>query len=160
MIKLIGLNKTYNKNTDAEVRALRDIDLTLGDSGLVVILGTSGSGKSTLLNVIGALDGFDSGDIVVDGKSLKSLSKAESADYRNLHVGFVFQENNLIESFSVEENIGIASELKGEKGERKVIDEILSDVGLRGYATRRVADMSGGQKQRVAIARALIKNPT
>lgn len=159
MIKLIGLNKTYNKNTDAEVRALREIDLTLGDSGLVIILGTSGSGKSTLLNVIGALDGFDSGDIVVDGKSLKSLSKAESADYRNLHVGFVFQENNLIESFSVEENIGIASELKGEKGERKVIDEILSDVGLRGYATRRVADMSGGQKQRVAIARALIKKP-
>lgn len=96
MIKLIGLNKTYNKNTDAEVRALRDIDLTLGDSGLVVILGTSGSGKSTLLNVIGALDGFDSGDIVVDGKSLKSLSKAESADYRNSHVGLFSRKTILL----------------------------------------------------------------
>ena len=159
MIKLIELNKTYNKNTDDEVVALKNINLTFGDKGLVIVLGASGSGKSTLLNVIGALDGFDSGDIIVDDKSLKALSKAQSADYRNGYVGFVFQENNLIESFSVEENLKIALELKGEKSERKGIEEILSDVGLQGCAMRRAADMSGGQKQRVAIARALIKKP-
>jgi len=158
MLILENLSKNYILPNKSRVIALDGVSMRFGDRGLAFIVGKSGCGKSTLLNILGGLDKFDSGEFLFKGKSIKSFSDREYEDYRNHNVGFVFQESNLLDSFTVEENLALAVELQGKTADKTKIDEILRSVGLEGIADRKVTALSGGQKQRVAVARALIKN--
>lgn len=126
---------------------------------MIFLLGKSGSGKSTLLNVCGGLDIYDSGEIIVKGKSSKSFSKSDFDSYRNTFIGFIFQEYNILDEFSVEDNIALTLELQGKAKDKNKINEIIKMVELENFAKRKPNTLSGGQKQRIAIARALIKEP-
>ena len=158
MLELVNLTKIY-KTRAGNTAALDNLSLVLPDAGMVFITGRSGSGKTTLLNVVGALDGFDSGDIIVDGKNFSSFSHSDYAKYRNTVLGFVFQEYNLLPDYTVERNITLANELQGKKTTKEEVDSLLEVVDLKGLNNRKPSELSGGQKQRVAIARALIKQP-
>lgn len=159
MLEIKNLKKHYIMKGAAPVEALRGINLTIGDTGMVFILGKSGSGKSTLLHILGGLDTPTEGEIILEGKSTKDFTPRDWDDYRNRYVGFVFQEYNLLAEFSVKENIGLALQLQGEKPTPNRIAEALARVELEGLESRNPTQLSGGQKQRVAIARALIKKP-
>ncbi len=159
MLELKKLNKTYKPKKGVPVQALKDISLSFEDSGMVFLLGKSGSGKSTLLNLIGGLDFADSGEIIIDGKSSREFKQSDFDSYRNTYVGFVFQEYNILNEFSVGENITLALELQSQKSNSQRLEEVLKEVDLEGYADRKPNELSGGQKQRVAIARAIIKDP-
>ena len=141
------------------VEALKGVSFELPSSGLVFILGKSGCGKTTLMNIIGGLDGFDEGDVTVDGKSLKSFTEKDYDDYRNRRVGFVFQENNLFDEYTVEYNVGMALLIQGEKEYKGRVKNALKAVEMEGYEGTKPNRLSGGQKQRVAIARAIVKQP-
>ncbi len=161
MLILKDLNKFYRSKHAEKVQALKDINLEFGSKGFIVLLGKSGSGKSTLLNILGGLDNFDSGEIIVKNTSTANFHSNDWDSYRNTYVGFVFQEFYIIEEFSVGKNISLALELQGfpkEKIAERVV-EILEQVDLAGYKDRRPNEISGGQKQRIAIARALVKDP-
>ena len=159
MLEVKNLIKIYHTKGGAEVRALDDISLAFPDKGMVFLLGRSGSGKSTLLNVCGGLDAPDSGEIIVKGKSSKDFSAGDFDSYRNTYVGFIFQEYNILNEFSVEDNIALALELQGKPKDKQEIAKLLEQVDLTDFAKRKPNTLSGGQKQRVAIARALVKNP-
>ena len=159
MLEINHLRKIYSAKKCADVVALDDVSLKLPDTGMVFITGKSGSGKSTLLNLIGMLDSFTSGDIIVDGKHAKDFSERELDSYRNTYLGFVFQEYYLIETENVFDNIAFALRIQNRKIDDKVVLDVLKQVGLEGYEKREVSELSGGQKQRVSIARALIKKP-
>ena len=143
----------------APVEALKGINVQFGENGMIFILGKSGCGKSTLLNLLGGLDYPTTGEIVIEGKSSAEFTKLDYDNYRNTYVGFVFQEYNLLNEFTVRENVGLALQLQGKKPNGEQIDEMLKKVGLELDEKRRPSELSGGQKQRVAIARALIKEP-
>ena len=159
MLEIRDLKKTYRPKRGVPVRAIDGISLTLPERGMVFLLGKSGSGKSTLLNLLGGLDRYDGGDILVYGKSTRDFRQVHFDSYRNTYVGFIFQEYNLLDEFSVGANIALAIELQGRRAEDAEINEILREVDLVGYGARRTNELSGGQKQRVAIARALVKKP-
>lgn len=159
MIELKRLTKEYRVKGKAPVIALSDVTLTLPDTGMVFILGKSGSGKSTFLNVVGGLDGFDRGDLILFGKSAKSFRPKDYDSYRSQYVGFVFQDYDILPGFTVRKNVGLALEIQGKKPDSKAVDAILEKVGLLDLADRMPNQLSGGQKQRVAIARALVKSP-
>ncbi len=160
MLEIKNLTKTYKTSGKESVTALNDINLRFGDSGMVFILGKSGSGKSTMLNVIGGLDSFDEGEIIINGRSSKDFSSADFDSYRNTYLGFVFQEFYILDEYTVGKNIALALQLQQKKADSVEINELLDTVDLGGYADRMPSELSGGQKQRVAIARALIKNPS
>ena len=159
MLEIRNLSKTYRSKKGDAVKALDNINITFAESGMVFILGKSGSGKSTLLNVMGGLDGYDSGEFIIMGKSSKEFAGSDFDAYRNTFIGFIFQEYNILDDFSVGANIGLALELQGKKATDQKINEILSKVDLISHAKRKPNELSGGQKQRVAIARALVKEP-
>jgi ABC-type lipoprotein export system ATPase subunit/cell division protein FtsX len=159
MLQVIDLEKTYKSKQGQQVKALDKVSIKFPERGLVFILGKSGSGKSTLLNVLGGLDSVDDGEIIIKGKSSKNFSQKDFDSYRNTYLGFIFQEYNILNEFSVYENIALAIELQGKKPSKKDVMKILTDVELNEYAYRKPNELSGGQKQRVAIARALVKNP-
>ena len=161
MLEVKNLSKIYKATVKGGVatKALDDVSLKFPDKGMVFLLGKSGSGKSTLLNVCGGLDAPTSGEIIVKGKSSKSFSQSDFDSYRNTFVGFIFQEYNILNEFSVEDNIALALELQGKPKDKKVIAELLEQVDLSGFAKRKPNTLSGGQKQRIAIARALVKSP-
>jgi len=159
MIEVKNLFKKYTVKNGIEVKALDDVSLKIDKVGMVFLLGKSGAGKSTLLNVLGGLDKVDSGEIIINGKSSKDFSQSDFDSYRNTYLGFIFQEYNILNEFSIAENIALAIELQGRKPTNEEIDNILNQVDLAGLAKRKPNELSGGQKQRVAIARALIKNP-
>ncbi|HCC04097.1 MAG TPA: ABC transporter permease, partial [Clostridiales bacterium] len=129
------------------------------ETGMVFILGKSGSGKSTLLNVIGGLDKYDKGEIIINGKSTNQFKEKDYDAFRNTYMGFIFQEFNLIEDYSVEQNIKLALELQKKEATDDEIERILKKVELTEVSKRKINELSGGQKQRIAIARAVIKNP-
>lgn len=158
MIEVKNLSKDYKDKNKNIVHALNNVSFTLPNHGLIFIVGKSGSGKSTLLNVLGALDNFDSGDIIIEGKSLKSYSSNEIDLYRKKYLGFVFQEYNLLDGYSVEQNImfGLTS---NSVDDSLYIENVIHKVQLDGMNKRSVNSLSGVQKQRVTIARALVKNP-
>ena len=159
MLEVKDLVKIYKPKKGEPVRALDGVSLRFPQTGMVFILGKSGSGKSTLLNVCGGLDAPDGGEIVVKGRSCKHFSASDFDGYRNTLAGFVFQEYNILEEFTVEENVAIALKLQGKADCRERVRGILAQVELEGFEKRRPATLSGGQKQRVAIARALVKDP-
>ncbi len=159
MLKVVNLQKIYNAGTETEVRALDGVTLEFPERGMVFLLGRSGSGKSTLLNVCGGLDAPSGGEIIVKGKSSKDFSQSDFDSYRNTYVGFIFQEYNILNEFSVEDNIALALELQGKPKDKAAVAALLEQVDLSGYAKRKPNTLSGGQKQRIAIARALIKSP-
>ncbi|MDE6550385.1 MAG: ATP-binding cassette domain-containing protein [Clostridia bacterium] len=159
MLSVKEISKTYVPKKGVPVKALDNVSLSFADKGLVFILGKSGSGKSTLLNIMGGLDIADSGEFIIKGRSSKDFKAADFNAYRNTCVGFIFQEYNILEEFSVGENIAMALEFQGRAADSETMDNILKEVDLEGYAKRKPNELSGGQMQRVAIARALIKNP-
>ena len=159
MLEIKNVTKIYKTKGGVETRALDDVSISFGQTGLVFLLGKSGSGKSTLLNVSGGLDEPTEGEIIVKGKSSKEFTGSDFDSYRNTFVGFIFQEYNILDEFNVEDNIALALELQGKPKDREKINSLLRDVELEAYAKRKPNTLSGGQKQRIAIARALIKEP-
>ena len=160
MLQLKEIVKKY-KTGDTEVEALRGVSLTFRNSEFVSILGQSGCGKTTLLNIIGGLDQYTSGDLIINGKSTKQFKDRDWDAYRNHSIGFVFQSYNLIPHQTVLANVELALTLSGvSKAERrKRAVEVLTKVGLADQIHKKPNQMSGGQMQRVAIARALINDP-
>jgi len=159
MLSVRNLVKTYKSKNAETVYALNNVSIDFAEKGFVFLLGKSGSGKSTLLNAIGGLDRFDSGEIIIKGRSSKTFSESDFDSYRNTFIGFIFQEYNILENFTVEKNLELALELQGKKVSREEVNKLLEQVDMLQYAKRKPNELSGGQKQRVAIARALIKNP-
>ncbi len=159
MLSVRNLVKTYKTKKADTVVALNNVSIDFPETGLVFLLGKSGSGKSTLLNAIGGLDTFDSGEIIIKGKSSADFSQSDFDSYRNTFIGFIFQEYNILENFTVHKNLALALELQGKKADNNEINKLLEQVEMTQYAKRKPNQLSGGQKQRVAIARALVKNP-
>lgn len=155
MIKITDVSKVY-KNGEVETHALKNIDLTINDGELVVILGPSGSGKSTLLNVISGLDEVSSGSILFQDIELTKLSDDEMTKFRREHLGFIFQQFNLLQNLTVYENIQIGADI----GKQPLnIDELLPKIGLQQLRHKYPHQLSGGEQQRVSIARSIAKNP-
>ena len=159
MLETKNLKKVYKTKKGVSVEALKGISLKFPETGMVFLLGKSGSGKSTLLNLLGGLDQYDDGEIIIKGVSSKDFKQNHFDSYRNTYVGFIFQEYNVLEEFTVGANIALAIELQGRKADDEEINRILKQVDLEGFGDRKPNELSGGQKQRVAIARALVKNP-
>ena len=159
MIEAKNLKKIYKPKKGVPVSALDGVSLKLPDKGMVFILGKSGSGKSTLLNVLGGLDMVDSGEIIIKGVSAKDFKQPHYDSYRNTYVGFIFQEYNILEEFSVGANVALAIELQGRKPTEDEINSILKKVDLEGYGNRKPNELSGGQKQRVALPAHLLRIP-
>lgn len=160
MLELKNITKIY-KTGDFEQKALDDVSISFRKNEFVSILGRSGGGKTTLLNIIGGLDKYTSGDLLIDGKSTKNFKDSDWDYYRNVSVGFIFQSYNLISHQNILANVELALTLSGVKKEdrkRRAI-EALDKVGLKDHIYKKPAELSGGQMQRVAIARALVNNP-
>ncbi|MBN2809064.1 MAG: ABC transporter ATP-binding protein [Deltaproteobacteria bacterium] len=150
-----GLSKVYDMG-EIRVTALADVDLTLRNGEMVVLLGPSGSGKSTLLNILGGLDTPSSGSFSYRGRDLTAATDRELTDFRRFHVGFVFQFYNLISSLTARENVAAVTEIAKEP---MTPEAALALVGLEERLNHFPAQLSGGEQQRVAIARAIAKNP-
>lgn len=143
------------------LEVLKGIDIEIEKGEFVSIMGSSGSGKSTLLNILGILDTYDSGEYMLDNVLIKNLNQTKAAQYRNLFLGFVFQQFNLLPFKTAAENVALPLYYQ-KVGRKERLDksiEFLDKVGLKDWANHLPSEMSGGQQQRVAIARALISNP-
>ena len=160
MLKLKNITKIYNSGAGAQ-KALDNVSISFAGHEFVSILGASGSGKTTLLNLIGGLDGYDEGDMIVDGTSTKSFRDKDWDSYRNGTIGFVFQSYNLISHLSVLENVKLAMSISGisSRESKEKATEVLKQVGLADHMNKKPNQLSGGQMQRVAIARALVTDP-
>ena len=160
MLELKNIRKVYHVG-DMDTIALDDISVAFREKEFVAILGTSGSGKTTCLNIIGGLDKYDSGDLVIKGKKTKDFKDIEWDSYRNNSVGFIFQSYNLIMHLSIVENVELGMTLSGVSREQKHkrAVEVLEQVGLKEHLHKKPNQLSGGQMQRVAIARALANDP-
>ena len=160
MLRLSNIKKAY-KTGETQTEALKGISIEFRKAEFVSILGPSGCGKTTLLNIVGGLDRYNSGDLVIEGKSTKQYKDKDWDNYRNHSVGFVFQSYNLIPHQTVLENVELALTLSGvsKKERRERATEVLKKVGLKDKLKNKPNQLSGGQMQRVAIARALVNNP-
>ena len=160
MLILKNIIKDYVTG-DTSVRAMKNISVNFRENEFVAILGPSGCGKTTMLNIIGGLDRYTSGDLIINGKSTKTFTDNDWDTYRNHSIGFVFQSYNLIPHQTVLANVELALTLSGvsKKERRERAIEALKKVGLEKHLNKRPSQMSGGQMQRVSIARALINNP-
>ena len=164
MSEIVIASKNVSKHFgegEAQVHALREVDLDINIGDFAAIVGPSGSGKTTLLNILCGLDKVSSGDIQVSGRSLQDMSGSELAKFRCEHIGLVFQAYNLIPVLTVMENIEYVMLLQNvpvaERKER--VERFLTEVGLEGKGNRFPVELSGGQQQRVAIARAMVSHP-
>ncbi len=141
---------------DSRVNVLKGIDLKIERGEFCVLLGPSGSGKSTLLNIIGGIDGADSGSITIDGERIEDMTEKKLSLYRRKHLGYIFQMYNLIPNLTVRENIEVGAYL----GDKPLnVDELLHTLGLYEHQRKLPNQLSGGQQQRTAIGRAIVKNP-
>ena len=156
MIDIQGITKSFGS-----LQVLKGIDLHIGRGEVVSIVGPSGAGKTTLLQIVGTLDKPDSGEVVIDGVKVGGLNKKKLADFRNRHIGFVFQFHQLLPEFTALENIMIPAFIGG--ASRKTAEqrarELLRFMNLEDRASHKPSELSGGEKQRVAVARALVQNP-
>ncbi len=160
MLRLSKINKYYKVGTHS-LHVLRDVDLEIDAGEMVAIMGASGSGKSTLLNILGILDGYDSGEYTLDGTLIRDLNETKAAHYRSRFIGFIFQSFNLLPFKTAVENVALPLYYQGVPRRKRnaIALTYLEQVGLAAWAEHRPSEMSGGQKQRVAIARALISKP-
>ena len=156
MIEIKGLTKSFGS-----LQVLKGIDLRIEKGEIVSIVGPSGAGKTTLLQILGTLDKPDSGSVVVDGIETSTLSTNKLSEFRNKHLGFVFQFHQLLPEFTAIENIMIPAYIAGMKPKETRIraEELLEFMGLSDRATHKPNELAGGEKQRVAVARALMNNP-
>lgn len=156
MIDIKGITKSFGS-----LQVLKGIDLHIDKGEVVSIVGPSGAGKTTLLQIIGTLDKPDSGQIIIDGTDVSSLSRKKLSEFRNQHIGFVFQFHQLLPEFTALENIMIPAFIAGKSRSeaKKKAEELLDFMGLSDRAGHKPSELSGGEKQRVAVARALINNP-
>lgn len=156
MIEIKGVTKSFGS-----LQVLKGIDLRIEKGEIVSIVGPSGAGKTTLLQILGTLDKPDSGSVVVDGIETSTLSTNKLSEFRNMHLGFVFQFHQLLPEFTAIENIMIPAYIAGMKPKeaRSRAEELLAFMGLSDRAPHKPNELSGGEKQRVAVARALMNNP-
>ncbi|WP_455102571.1 ABC transporter ATP-binding protein [Prevotella nigrescens] len=156
MIEIKGVTKSFGS-----LQVLKGIDLRIEKGEIVSIVGPSGAGKTTLLQILGTLDKPDNGSVVVDGIETSTLSTNKLSEFRNTHLGFVFQFHQLLPEFTAIENIMIPAYIAGMKPKeaRSRAEELLAFMGLSDRATHKPNELSGGEKQRVAVARALMNNP-
>jgi lipoprotein-releasing system ATP-binding protein len=156
MIDIKDVRKSFGN-----LNVLKGITLHIDKGEVVSIVGPSGAGKTTLLQIIGTLDKADSGEICIDGKEISKMSKNQLSDFRNTHIGFVFQFHQLLPEFTALENIMIPAYIAGKSRSeaKKRAMELLDFMGLTDRATHKPNELSGGEKQRVAVARALVNNP-
>ncbi|MDO4194653.1 MAG: ABC transporter ATP-binding protein [Prevotellaceae bacterium] len=156
MIDIKNITKSFGS-----LQVLKGIDLHIGKGEVVSIVGPSGAGKTTLLQIIGTLDKPDTGEITIDGVDVSSLSKKKMSDFRNRHIGFVFQFHQLLPEFTALENIMIPAFIAGmsKSDAKKRAEELLQFMGLSERASHKPNELSGGEKQRIAVARALVNNP-
>lgn len=155
LIEFKNVSRVYMAG-EHETKALDSVDLDIEEGKFIVILGPSGAGKSTLLNLIGGLDSPTSGNIIVDGEDISTLSNDALADYRAKTIGFVFQSYNLIPTLTVYENIALVKQIVDNP---LSVKDMLHQVGLLDHIDNFPSELSGGEQQRVSIARALVKNP-
>lgn len=155
------INVKHIRKSFGSLEVLKDIDLTIQKGEIVSIVGPSGAGKTTLLQIIGTLDRPDTGSVIIDGIDTTTLSQKKLSDFRNRHIGFVFQFHQLLPEFTAIENIMIPAYIAGvnTKEARRRAEELLQFMGLSDRAKHKPNELSGGEKQRVAVARALINNP-
>lgn len=160
MIRLVGIQKSYQVGSQP-LHVLKDLDLTVEPGELVAIMGSSGSGKSTLLNVLGILDGYDSGEYWLGDTLVKDLTERQAAAYRNELLGFVFQSFHLLPFKSALENVALPLYYQGVRRRERLerAEVLLERVGLGAWRNHLPGELSGGQKQRVAIARSLVTRP-
>ena len=156
MIDVKGIKKSFGS-----LEVLKGIDLHIDKGEVVSIVGPSGAGKTTLLQIMGTLDKADSGSVVIDGVDVGSLSSKKLSDFRNQHVGFVFQFHQLLPEFTALENVMIPAFIngKGRSAAKERAMELLDFMGLKERASHKPNELSGGEKQRVAVARALVNHP-
>ena len=156
MIDIKGITKSFGN-----LQVLKGIDLYINKGEVVSIVGPSGAGKTTLLQIIGTLDRPDEGTVVIDGMEISQLSKKRLADFRNQHIGFVFQFHQLLPEFTALENIMIPAFIAGKSRNeaKKRAEELLAFMDLSDRAGHKPNELSGGEKQRIAVARALVNNP-
>lgn len=161
MLTIRNITKNYGSGQET-TKALKGVNLDFSENGLTAVLGPSGCGKTTLLNIIGGLDKYTDGDLLIDGKTTKEFKDSDWDAYRNAKIGFVFQSYNLIPHLSILENVAMALSLSGvsAKERREKSKEALAAVGLSEHLEKKPNQLSGGQMQRVAIARALVNNPS
>lgn len=156
------LKKTYaGSNASAQVQALKDVNFSVERGEYVAIMGESGSGKTTLLNLLAALDRPTAGTVLLEGKDLSELEDAQLSAFRRDHLGFVFQEFNLLDTFSLKDNILLPVILSGRRATevKERLKRITGELGIGGILEKYPYEVSGGQKQRTAVARALMNNP-
>ena len=160
MIELKNVSKIFGSG-ESEVRALDDVSLTIEDGTFIAIVGKSGSGKSTMMNLIGALDKPSLGEIIADGNNLTNMKDDELAEYRNKHIGYIFQSFYLEPTFTVLENVAMPLTIAGvKKSEREELaKKAIIQLGLEEKINKKANELSGGQKQRVSIARAIVHDP-
>ncbi|MDX8404271.1 MAG: ABC transporter ATP-binding protein [Mariprofundaceae bacterium] len=161
LIEALDLHKQYESGEAEKVKALDGVNLTLEKGAFAVLSGRSGSGKTTLLNMVGTLDRPDQGTLTIAGQDVLGMNRAERANFRLKHVGFIFQAYNLIRVLSARENVAYVLQLQGVDGTERLqmADQWLAEVGLEGLEHRRPDQLSGGQQQRIAVARALVTHP-
>ncbi len=158
IVKLEHVTKIYGEG-DTRVWGLDDVSLTIDKGEIVSVVGASGSGKSTLLHVMGGVDTPNSGNVIVDGRDITTLSDEEMSVFRRRKIGFVFQSYHLIPVLTVEENINMPILLDHRKPDREYIDHVIEMLGIKDRKKHLPSQLSGGQQQRVAIARALANRP-
>ncbi len=161
ILEIVDLHKKYAEGTPVEVHALRGIDLKINKGEMVAIMGPSGCGKSTLLNMIGGLDKYSSGQLLINGTEIKSYSDNEMSEFRSKNLGFIFQLFNLFDFLPASQNVMVPlliQKFPKDKAKRQA-DMILRELGLGSHLDHLPAQLSGGQQQRVAIARSLVTNP-
>ena len=154
-LEIKGLRKSFGTDQN-RTEVLKGIDFTVEKGEICVLLGPSGSGKSTLLNIIGGIDGADSGQICINGERLEDMNEKTLTQYRRKHLGYVFQMYNLIPNLNVRENIEVGAYLSDHPLN---IEELLNTLGLAEHWNKLPNQLSGGQQQRTAIGRAIVKNP-
>ena len=162
MLEVSGLRKVYTPRFGGtQVEALHDVNFCVEEGEYVAIMGESGSGKTTLLNMLAALDRPTGGSVLLDGKNLADVRESEAAAFRRDHLGFVFQEFNLLDTFTIEDNIYLPLVLSGMHYEQMQakLTPLALELGISGLLKKYPYEVSGGQKQRAAVARALITNP-
>lgn len=156
MIEIRNVEKSYG-----DLHVLKDISLTIENSKVVTIVGPSGAGKSTLLHLLGTLDRPDSGEIIIDGTKLTSLNDNQLSEFRNQHIGFVYQFHHLLPEFTAAENVALPAMISGKSRKEALLHavELLDYLKLKDRVDHKPNEMSGGEQQRVAVARALMNNP-